>query len=364
MANHWWQVWIFNPYSNFNVKRQGRIDGKLAIPPWTSEQQPDFLRELYYLTQTTLESLVETWHKADRFLKGIWVAATLRQQQAEKEFIEAADREEQAQQHHDEVHGRRLAVPDSRKRIFCYWALSTFLFICEFPLNAIVFQQLGVSTYETWVMTGAIAMAFVVCAHHLGRQLHQPIKGHPLRIVSRVLLAGVPFIAIAFVALLRSDHMQQQALSHLNPAQLLGTNLVFNVLIFWMLTYSSYTLHDPVVEAVLKALAARRVKEVQLHLAEKATASARINRQKEHQQALQNATGWISEVRRRASLYRRTHIRVRPDRDQNGTPVPAWFNLESDITIPEVLTQLEWNITAEAVDQNVPLMTFSTTASR
>jgi hypothetical protein len=80
-------------------------------------------------------------------------------------------------------------------------------------------------------------MAFVVCAHQLGRQFHQSVKGYLLRIVSRVLFARLRSIAIASGALLRSDHTQQQAISHLNPAQLIGTNLVFNVLIFWILTY-------------------------------------------------------------------------------------------------------------------------------
>lgn len=366
MANHWWQIWIFNPYGNFNVKRQGGIDGKLAIPPWTSEQQPDFLRELYNLTQTTLESLVEIWHKADRYLKGAWAAATLRQQQAEKELAEAAEREEQTQQQHEEVHGRRLAVvPNSSRRKLCYWALSMFLFICEFPLNAIVFQQFGVSTYETWVMTGAIALTLVACAHLLGCQLHLPVRGRPMRLISRILLAGGPFIAIVFVAMLRSDHMQQQALSHLNPGQLLGTNLVFNALIFWTLTYSSYTLHDPVIAAVVKALGMRQVKEMQLHLAEKATATARIDRQKKHQQVLQDATGWVSEVRRRAALYRRAHLRVRPDRDQNATPVPEWFNREAELSIPDVLKQLEWNMDSTAdVDLTTTKMRFNVAATR
>ena len=64
--NRWWHFGIFNPYGNFNLKRQGKIDGKLSIPPWTSEEQPDFLRGLYHVTQTTLEALGEAWHKLDR----------------------------------------------------------------------------------------------------------------------------------------------------------------------------------------------------------------------------------------------------------------------------------------------------------
>ena len=366
MANHWWQIWVFNPYGNFNVKRQGRIDGKLSIPPWTSEQQPDFLRELYHLTQTTLETLVETWHKIDRRLKGDWVDATLHQQQAEKEFVEAMEREEQAQQRHEETHGRRLAVPDSpRGRTFFYWLIVAFVLVCEFPFNGIIFQQLGVSEYATWLMAGTIAMGLVACAHFLGAQMHLPTKG-AMTIIHRILLATLPFIAIVCVAMLRRDHMRQQALSNLDPAELLATNLIINVLIFWALTYYSYKLHDPVVEAVLKALQQRQDKEQHAHLAEKATASTRINRQKEHQQALQNATGWVSEVRRRAALYRRTHLRVRPDRDQVGTPVPEWFNREPDLTIPEVLKQLEWNMdpTSSAVEQTVPTMRFSATTTR
>ena len=361
MLRRWWQIWIFNPYGNFNVKRQGRIDGKLAIPPWTSEQQPDFLRELYYLTQTTLEALVEAWHKSDRYLKGTWVAATLHQQQAEKELVEAADREEQAQQRHEEVHGRRLAVPDSpRGRTFFYWLIVAFALVCEFPFNAIVFQQLGVSDYATWLMAGTVAMGLVACAHFLGAQMHQPAKGL-MTITNRVLLATIPFITIVCVAMLRRDHMRQQALSNLDPAELLATSLMINVLIFWALTYCSYKLHDPVIEAVLKALIQRQNKEQRAHLAEKATASARITRQKEHQQALQDATGWVSEVRRRAALYRRTHIRVRPDRDQNSTPAPEWFNREPDVTIPDALKELEWSTTADTVDQTAPRMSFSAT---
>ena len=280
----------------------------------------------------------------DRHLKGTWVAATLHQQQAEKEFVEAADREEQAQQRHEELHGRRLAVPESQGARLLYWLVLAIVLVCEFPLNAIVFQQLGISQYETWLMTGTIATAMVACAHFLGAQLHQPVEGRPMVVINRILLATLPFTAIVFVALLRRDHMRQQALSNLDPTELLGTNLIINVLIFWALTYYSYKLHDPAVEAVVKALSQRRAKEVQVHLADKATADARITRQKAHQQALQDATSWVSEVRRRAALYRRTHIRVRPDREQNSTPVPVWFNLEPTLTVPEELKHLEWDI--------------------
>lgn len=179
-TNRWWHFGIFNPYGNFNLKRQGKIDSKLSIPPWTSEEQPDFIRGLYHVTQTTLEALGEAWHKLDRRLKGAWVAATLHQQQAEKELAEAAEREDQAQQRHEEVHGRRLVVPDSHGRMLAYWLVVAAALVCEFPLNAIVFQQLGVSTYETWLMTGAIATALVACAHFLGAHLHQPVQGRPL----------------------------------------------------------------------------------------------------------------------------------------------------------------------------------------
>jgi hypothetical protein len=366
MRNRWWQIGIFNPYGNFNAKRQGKIDGKLAIPPWSCEQQPDFLRGLYHLTQTTMTSLVEMWHKRDRSLKGAWVDATLQQQQAGKELAEATARENEAQQRHEEVHGRRLAVPESRGRVLAYWLVVAVVLICEFPLNSVVFQQLGVSALETWMMTGAIAVSMVACAHFLGAQLHQPVQGRPLVVINRILLASLPFLAIVFVAMLRRDHMRQQALSNLDSSQLLGTNLTINLLIFWALTYYSFKLHDPVVEAVLKAMARRRFWAQRLHLAGKVTASTRIDRQKQHQQTLQDATGWESEVRRRAALYRMHHIRVRPDRDQNGSPVPEWFNLEPALAIPEDLKHLEWNATSnpDEVDQSSPTIEFSPATTR
>src|ERR1019366_10714447 len=98
------------------------------------------------------------------------------------------------------------------------------------------------------------------CAHFLGAQMHQPAKGL-MTITNRILLATIPFITIVCVAMLRRDHMRQQALSNLDPAELLATSLMINVLIFWALTYCSYNLHDPVIEAVLKALLQRQNKE-------------------------------------------------------------------------------------------------------
>jgi len=365
-TNRWWQFWIFNPYGNFNLKRQGKIDGKLSIPPWTSEEQPDFLRGLYHVTQTTLEALGEAWHKLDRHLKGAWVAATLHQQQAEKELAEAAESEEQAQQRHKEVHGRRLVVPESHGRMFWYWLMVTVVLVCEFPLNSIVFQQLGVSTHETWLMTGVVAAAMVGCAHFLGSQLHQPVQGRPLVVIWRVVLAAIPVVVIVYIAMLRRDNMQQQALTKMGPWELLGTNVAINLLIFCTVTYFSYKLHDPVVEAALKAMSERRLKARQVHLAEKATASARIDRQKGHQQMQQDATSWLPEVRRRAAVYRCAHIRVRPDRNQHSSSVPIWSNLEPDLAIPEDLKQLEWNInpTSDAATETAPNKRFSATAAR
>ena len=363
---HWWQIWIFNPYGNFNIKRQGRIDGKLAIPPWSSEQLRTFCERSITSPRLRWKPSSSAGTSSTATSRGSGPPTLFSSSRPRRSWRRLSNGRNRPSGVTQEVHGRPLAVPDSRGRTMLYWLVLAIILICEFPLNAIVFQQLGVSQYETWLMTGAIATAMVACAHFLGAQMHLPVQGRPMVIVNRTLLATLPFIAIVFVALLRRDHMRQQALSNLDPAQLLGTNLIINVLIFWALTYYSYRLHDPVIEAVLKALRERRVKELQLHHAEKATADARIDRQKKHYQALQEATGWESEVRRRAAVYRRFHLRARPDREGQPTPVPAWFNREADLSIPAELTQLEWNMgpAPAAIVQSAAAQTMTAIATR
>jgi F0F1-type ATP synthase membrane subunit b/b' len=337
-------MWIFSPYSDFNSKRQGRIDGSLCIPPWISEQLPDFLRSLYSTAQITLENIIRRWHRLDQSLKSAWGGAVLRQRKLTVDLAEANRQEDQAQRHYEGIHGDRMVVHEAHLRKLGYTVVIGLVLVCEFPLNAIVFQQLGGSYIETLLMTGTIAAGLVLCAHFLGEQLHKPAWGKPTAITWRIVLAVLPFFVIWAVARLRESHMERLSITHVGSRELLAMNIVINLLIFAVVAYYSYKIHEPAMEDVIKATFRRLRIARDLHKTDKAVSQCRIQREKAFEQTRRNAATITAEVRRRAALYRRDHLRKRTDRDQQGnSAVPIWFNVEPELTIGD-LQKLDWSL--------------------
>ena len=340
-------MWYFSPYSDFNCRRQGRIDGALCIPRWNSDQQPDFLREIYATAQSTLENVQRGWHKVDESLRTAWSRAVLSKHKLQADLAQAVEREEQAQRYYEDIHGKRVVIPEARLRKFGYAIVVGLVLICEFPLNAIVFQQLGASYVETLLMTGAVAAALVACAHLLGEQLHKPAHGRPLVVVWRIVLALLPFLVIWAVARLRELHMQRLGIAHVDAGELLAINIVINLLIFAALTYFSHRVHEPGLEEVLKAARKRMLIERGLHATEQAESRFRISREKARDRARRKAATITAEMRRRAAHYRREHLRQRTDRDQAGnSAMPLWFEPEYEpkLETTDLDKDLDWGI--------------------
>lgn len=63
--------WMFSPYSDWNLARNGRRDGRQdpPLPPWNAEQLPPYLRGLRDLGDDSIGPISRSWSTHDEKLK-------------------------------------------------------------------------------------------------------------------------------------------------------------------------------------------------------------------------------------------------------------------------------------------------------
>src|SRR5262249_19039726 len=125
-------------------------------------------------------------------------------ERAKQSLSEALEGEEQAQQHYEKVHGRRLTTRTAKLLGAFYWWFIAVATVAEFPFNSLSFQLYSESLWAAWTVTGMAACTLIACGHFLGENLHYPVAGHPIRKALRVFLIALPLMVIAVVAVLRA----------------------------------------------------------------------------------------------------------------------------------------------------------------
>jgi len=294
------------------------------------------------------------WSEADRRLKAAWLDARRVLVQAERRLKDARDADADAVQHYREQHG--TAPPaGADSRFTWYWLLIALLFIFEFPMNAIVFRLFGENEIFTYVATAAIALALLGSAHFLGVALREGAGEDRTKRCMVVALVALPVLVIGAVAYLREAYLQKvdETATGLSSGGMWFAFATFNLLIFVVATVASYRVHDEPLMRVYRARKKLAEARAGHEAAERRLAHAHTQREKGFEPYQTAAQQVKDAVQRLTEVYRTQNLLHRPDREDHGdeSPHPRSFEIYPEVTIPQVLTALEWGDFGDAEDR-------------
>jgi hypothetical protein len=152
-----------------------------------------------------------------------------------------------------------------------YWVLFTFLAICEFPMNSVVFDILGEAKWLTYLLAAGLGVIIPLSAHYMGIMLR---RESPFESLKSALKASFLFVSV-FAVLLGLAYLREKFVTGADIASVLGVEmdprmvtivfLSINLLIFVVATLASYMVHIDVADEQIRSYhrTLRSLKEVE-----------------------------------------------------------------------------------------------------
>ena len=269
------------------VRREGRRDGRQGIPSQNDPTSSVWLR-IKQSGDEGVQFIAAAWREVNRGLRGRWHQLEHKAHELRKQIAHRSKLVEKAEKHLDQrenaLEKKTSALEEGpvRDRLgpTIYRSALALIFIGEFPLNAVAFRIFGEPDYLTYIMTTALAVAFIVGAHTLGVQLRATKIEWPILVLASL----GPLALVIAVAVVREHYLALEAatahdtgLNVLGPAWGTFVFAIVNLAIFFGATLLSYLHHDHDAREL-----ARLKKEVRLaerDLSKKSEACQTVERQ-------------------------------------------------------------------------------------
>lgn len=248
-------------YTYGSVKRKGKKDGrdwrwkfwppkwpfresKEPIPPISQSEPAQFESALTEAAEADMQSLAEEWKAMDEKLKPEYCQAEAERGIAKETYEKEAGEEKTALGVYEKASEAFLKVPSPplSPSWMRFWLF--VIAIGEFPLNAVVFQVLGQSRAETYLVAAFIGIFFPLAAHAFGKSLRQENKSKtdqvlvalsPLFVLA--ILTGLGFVRAKFFEALE---LQQLLGITVTPTQATVLFIVINIAVFFVAVVISY----------------------------------------------------------------------------------------------------------------------------
>ena len=353
-----WTRWFYHPYSSMHVKARGRRDGdqQPPIPAWTQKEQPPYIKQLREAGDHDIRVLAHEWCEVDRRLKQGWLDTTRAAARADERVQRTGGALAAAEARYKAKHSVD-APAGGDHRFLWYWLLILLLLLFEFPMNSIVFQLFGENEILTLVATGGLALTQLVCAHWLGVFLRKgEFHDHRHRAILAFCIA-VPVVVALMVAYFRIVYLAHtgDVSGGVSVGQWLGSGpswiafAAMNLLVFGAAAVGSFHVHDDELIAVHRARRAQQESQRRLESVERTLARLQAVREERWEQYHHRAAQVTDIVHRLSELYRTHNLEHRGDRGEtHETEQPVSFYECIDVTIPESLRTLDWDIADRA----------------
>ncbi len=244
MARFSWRWWPTHPYSDWQVKRRGHLDGLSTppIPSWDAEESSPFVSgDLKSAGEHDVQLLARRWNRMNGRLKARWLQAEFACRQAVRQAEKAENAFDNACVAYQAYHGER---PPSVGfgRTLGYGFLMALLFVFELPLNAVVFRIFGENEILTFIFTFGVAIVLLLSAHELGKLLREGPWGHPVKRIFTLGLILLPLLIVGGVAYAREEYLNYlpEMLRTMNPWVIYIAFAAINLTIFAVATVLSY----------------------------------------------------------------------------------------------------------------------------
>jgi hypothetical protein len=307
----------------------------------TKEQS--YLIQLKQSVENDMQTLIERWSRIDRKLKDAWLSAANSLKQREQELSEAKSSYLNAFKSYEQVHGVPPSVVSDRRHIG-YKVLVVLLFIAQFPVNAIVLRLFGENEGSTAIASAALAISLLASAHCLGRLLQKKTMWPKMKIIGIVVVIAVPALVVAGVAYLRDQYLKSGGaeISDLSPTVTWVAFVGFNILVFLVSSVASSRVHHKDLMTVYGAEKKMRRAQRAFVQAQKLVAAAKTNREKENEAACNRARLIKSRVECLTNTSRTEKPEDKSASASRGNTDPSALSETIKVTIPEILTKVEW----------------------
>ncbi len=292
------------------AKHHGIRDAGIPIPRAGDREHPRFIFEIKNVAGSQVRTVCQQWHREySRIQKFVdreriqMKDAQERKNQAEKELEEEEDKYIVT---HDEPPAGSLRSPWAGYRV-----LMLFLFLCELPLNAVVFRTFGENEVFTFLFTVGLALLLLYCAHILGAFCKEGIRNWT-RLVFTVLSIIVPLGVIVGVAYWRMKYIGETVPEAAKDAGvIIGFFAGVNALFYLVATVASFRTHDEVRDGVLHAQHnVQRWRAADLR-AQKALEGLKVEREATYARFSAKALQVTDAAHRLIEIYRKYNERTR-----------------------------------------------------
>jgi len=357
-------------YSLREVRRAGKRDGrswrwkfmppswplwetKEPYPPINQEEPSEYEAKLISISHENLEKIGSEWAKEDEKLMQDYCNA-----KAEKERLEEKINNEMAE-HKDAI----LDYEKTRKKflefsprwipLFLYWMIFIAIGCGEGYFNYFVFQMFGEEERKTYIMAGEIILLIPLSAELLGHSIKKEMKTNIDKMGITISFTIVILLLICLAVLREAFFEASQVKINMRPTTLALILIVFNLAIFFIMTFLSYLEarknpedYRKAKKAYHKALTYFKEKDAYVKSVAKdlAAAEERFNNahskrestfEKYKHLAEAERDRWVSYIR----TYRHGNMTARKEKN-----LPESFRVDPEtlIKIPDALINLDW----------------------
>jgi hypothetical protein len=248
-------------YTEKKVRRQGKLDGRdwqwkpwRPFPGWPMweekdpEPMPNSATQSHYEAQiiidanSMLEHVAESWHREDEKLGPEYGAAKDQLAQLNKEMSSETQEYQDAIKPHEDAKNAFLNYPPRWIPLWFYYLIFTVITAGEGFFNYFVFQMFGEEGWQTAIMASAIVLTMPLASELIGHFLKKEEK---TSLDKTFIIGGIAVVAglMVVMAVLRESFFEAtKALSGipLSPTAVSLILIVFNLAIFFVLTFLSY----------------------------------------------------------------------------------------------------------------------------
>lgn len=327
-------------YDDWDAKRNGTRDGCAGIPHLLQEDPPEYLWELKQVADSHNRELQRRWQRVDGRLHDAYCRHEAACKAANIELGRAKSLHEEAEERYERETGQKPTWES--KGAAWYKPLMIFLFIIEFPVNALVFDIFEQSLPLTLLMALLPSAALVFGSHFLGWLLREG----PLQSVSKALstlaLLSVPVGLFVAFGYWRENYLQDLnkesgTFMSIDPIAIFWAFLLMNLIVYVIGTVASIAAHEPLTVAAGRLQRARNA----VRFSQNRLARAKARRIAAVKQADAVARRTKDCAQRLWAVYKKhnlLHRDIQQEAQQAGRTdlyIPASFNNPPSIDVPK-----------------------------
>ncbi len=357
-------------YSIREVKRQGKKDGrnwrwKFMPPSWPfwESKEPDppvhqkehsqYEAKLISIAHENLEKIGSEWAKEDEKLMPEYCNAKAEKERLEEKISTETNEHKDAILAHETTKRVFFNFPPRWIPLFLYWLIFIAIGCGEGYFNYFVFQMFGEEEWKTYIMAGAIILLIPLAAEILGHSIKKEMKTNTDKSGILISLTIVILLLICLAVLREAFFEATQVKIKMTPTSLALILIVFNLAIFFIMTFLSYLEARKNPEDYRKAKKAyhealknlkERGEDVEKIAEELAEAEEKFNNAHSKREsgfegyshlAEAERDSWVSYIR----TYRHGNMSARKEK-----ALPESFKVDPEtlIKIPDALMNLDW----------------------